>query len=332
LYYAQRATAGLIISEATQVSPFGQGYVHTPGIHTPEQVQGWKKVTSAVHAAGGRIFLQLWHVGRASHQDLQPGGVLPVAPSAIAREGMAPTATGMKRHPVPRALETAEIPGIVAEFRQGAQLAMDAGFDGVEIHGANGYLLDQFLNSNSNIRTDEYGGSIANRARFHLAVTDAVVTVWGRDRVGIRLSPAGTFGDMFDATRWETYSYLVRELNNRQLAYLHFVEPRADERRTTAGEPHPDLGTNRFRPLITGTTRVISAGGHDRLSGEATLASGDADAIAFGRWFISNPDLPLRFAQRAPLNPYDRSTFYGGTAVGYTDYPALESSPELIAC
>jgi N-ethylmaleimide reductase len=316
-YYAQRASAGLIVTEASQVTPFGIGYPATPGIYSPEQVAGWRKVTDAVHAKGGLIFLQLWHVGRISHPSLQPGGVLPVAPSAIAPQGMASTYEGEKPFVTPRALEANEIPEIIDQYRQGAANALAAGFDGVEIHGANGYLIDQFLQDGSNQRTDECGGSIENRARFLMEVVEAVVGVWGSDRVGLRLSPNGTFNDMHDSNSEALFNYVVDALNRFNLAYLHLVEPRWD----APGDEPAELGTQHFRSIYHGT--LISAGGYDRDKGNAVLAAGDADLIAYGRWFISNPDLPERFAQDAPLNPYDRSTFYGGTEKGYTDYPSL---------
>lgn len=320
-YYAQRASAGLIVTEATQVSPQGLGYPSTPGIHSPEQVAGWRLVTDAVHERGGRIFLQLWHVGRISHPSLQPDGALPVAPSAIAAEGMAATYEGEKPFVTPRALETAEIPGIVEQYRRGAENALAAGFDGVEIHSANGYLLDQFLHDGSNQRTDQYGGSIENRTRLVLEVTEAVVGVWGADRVGIRLSPSGTFGSMHDSNLEALFSYLASALNRFGLAYLHLVEPRIAGN-VTVDNVNSGLSVGYFRPIFQGT--LMTAGGYDLEQGNAVLASGDADLVAFGRLFISNPDLPLRFAVNAQLNEWDRSTFYGGDERGYTDYPALE--------
>jgi N-ethylmaleimide reductase len=331
-YYAQRASAGLIISEATQVSPQGLGYPHTPGIHSPEQVAGWQQVTEAVHAKEGRIFLQLWHVGRISHPSLQLNGELPVAPSAIAPEGMAATYTGEQPFVTPRALETAEIPEIVEQYRRGAENALAAGFDGVEVHSANGYLLDQFLQDGSNHRTDEYGGSIANRTRLLLEVLDAVVGVWGVDRVGVRLSPSGTFGSMADSDPQGLFTYVVAALNCLSLAYLHLVEPRVNadaligwDKAEGAPPPATNLGSQFFRPLFQ--RMLISAGGHDRTSGDAALAAGDADLIAYGRLYISNPDLVERFALNAPLNSYDRASFYGGTEKGYIDYPALALQP-----
>lgn len=321
LYYAQRASAGLIISEATQVSPQGLGYPNTPGIYSPEQVEGWKLVTDAVHQKGGRIFLQLWHVGRISHPSLQPNGELPVAPSALAPEGMASTFTGEQPYVVPRALKTDEIPQIVEQYQQGAKNALEAGFDGVEIHSANGYLLDQFLHDGSNKRTDQYGGTIENRARLLMEVTEAVTSVWGSDKVGVRLSPSGIFGTMFDSNLEALFNYVVAGLNRFNLAYLHLVEPRI-QGNVTIEDDGTGLGSKYFRPIYHGT--LIAAGGYTRELSEEVLRAGDADLIAYGRLFIANPDLPERFARNASLNPYDRNTFYGGDAKGYIDYPFLE--------
>jgi N-ethylmaleimide reductase len=321
-YYAQRASAGLIISEAAQVSPQGQGYPYTPGIHSPEQIEGWKLVTEAVHQKGGRIFLQLWHVGRISHPSLQPNGELPVAPSAIAPEGMANTLSGEQPFVTPRALATEEIPQIIEQYRQGAENARLAGFDGVEIHSANGYLLDQFLHDGSNQRTDGYGGSIENRARLLMEVTEAVIGVWGADKVGIRLSPSGTFGSMFDSNGEALFNYVVSQLNRFNLAYLHLVEPRIQGNQTVEDDG-TGLGVKHFRPIYQGT--LITAGGYTRETGEEILQEGEADLVAYGRLFIANPDLPKRFALNAPLNSYDRSTFYGGDERGYIDYPFLKT-------
>ena len=322
LHYEQRATAGLLISEATQISPQGLGYPNTPGIHSPEQIEGWKLITNAVHAKGGKIFLQLWHVGRISHPDLQPNGELPVAPSAIAPEGEVATYTGMKPYVTPRALELAEIPKIVDQYRIGAKNALEAGFDGVEVHSANGYLLDQFLQDNTNHRTDIYGGSLENRARLLMEVMEAVVDVWGSDRVGVRLSPSGTFSSMYDSNRAATFGYVVKELNRFNLAYLHLVAPRVEG--FGSAEDQPDLGADFFRPIFNGT--IITAGGYSFETGNAAIASGHADLVAFGRLYIANPDLPERFAANAPLNKPDRNTFYGGGAKGYTDYPTLQDA------
>ncbi|WP_026731708.1 alkene reductase [Fischerella sp. PCC 9605] len=317
-YYAQRASAGLIITEATQVSPQGQGYPYTPGIHSPEQVAGWRLVTDAVHQQGGRIFLQLWHVGRISHPDLQPDGALPVAPSAITPKGEAATYEGMKPFVTPRALETSEIPGIVEQYRQGAENALAAGFDGVEIHGANGYLIDQFLRDGTNQRTDEYGGSIENRTRFLVEVTEAVTGVWSAKRVGVRLSPSGTFNDMHDSNPLETFGYAAQALNQFDLAYLHIYEAtEADIRHGAIVVP-----TSHIRQRYKGTLMVN--GDYTLEKGNAVLATGEADLVSFGKLFIANPDLPRRFALNAPLNQPDPSTFYGGGEKGYTDYPTLE--------
>jgi N-ethylmaleimide reductase len=318
-YYRQRASAGLIIAEATSVSPYGFGYPSTPGIFTEEQVAGWKLVTDAVHAAGGRIVLQLWHVGRISHAVFQPDGILPVAPSAIAPRGKIFTGTGMADYPTPRALDLSEIPGIVAEYVHGATLARKAGFDGVEIHNANGYLLDQFLRDGTNHRADRYGGSVQNRARLTLEVTEAVVGVWGSDRVGIRLSPGGVFNDMHDSNPLATFGHVLRELARLNLAYAHVTRVTAQDIAHGARE---GVGPRELRPHYPGT--LVSAGGFDLDSGNQALAEGWADAIAFGVPFLANPDLPDRLRQRAPLNTPDENTFYAQGAKGYTDYPTLK--------
>ena len=320
-YYTQRASAALIITEATQISPQGMGYPHTPGIHSQEQVAGWQKITQAVHQQDGKIFLQLWHVGRVSHPDMQPNGELPVAPSAIApAEGMAATYEGEKPFVVPRALETEEIPQIVEDYRQAAKNAKAAGFDGVEIHSANGYLLDEFLQDGSNKRSDAYGGSIENRARLLMEVTEAVCSVWGGDRVGVRLSPSSTFMSMHDSNPKALFGYVGKELNRFGLAYLHIVEPRIKGDRKVE-EDSNGMGVKFFRPIFNGT--LITAGGYTRDSGNEVLAAQDADLVAYGRLFIANPDLPRRFKQQAPLNDYDRSTFYTQGEEGYIDYPTL---------
>lgn len=321
-YYAQRAAAGLIISEATQVSQQGQGYPNTPGIYSEEQVQGWSWITDAVHAQGGRIFLQLWHVGRISHPEFQPQGAAPVAPSAITPAGEVVTPSGSHPYVTPRALGTEEIPEIVAQFRRGAQNALSAGFDGVEIHAANGYLLDQFLRDGTNHRTDAYGGSITHRTRLLREVTEAVIQVWGAQRVGVRLSPSGTFNDVFDTDPLATFTTVVEQLNDYPLAYLHLVEPRVDG--ISQMDPEHDLSTHYFRGIYRGT--LIGAGGYTRETGNAAIARGDTDLVAYGRLFIANPDLPKRFQLNAPLNTPDRSTFYGGTEQGYLDYPTLEDA------
>lgn len=318
LYYEQRASAGLIITEASQVSPQGLGYPATPGIHDAAQVEGWKLVTEAVHAKGGRIFLQLWHVGRISHPDLQPNGELPVAPSAITPAGMASTYTGQKPFVTPRALETDEIPDIVEQFRRGAENALAAGFDGVEIHNANGYLLDQFLRDATNQRTDQYGGSIENRVRLPLEVLEAVVGVWGADRVGIRISPSSTFNDMSDSDPEAHFGYFVDQLNSYNLAYLHVLEPSESDLRH-GGKPVP---TSYFRPLYKSAFMVNWD--YDLQKGNEVIASGNADLVSYGKLFIANPDLPERFKLNASLNQPNPDTFYGGGAEGYTDYPTLQ--------
>ncbi|MDE1994920.1 MAG: alkene reductase [Rhizobiaceae bacterium] len=312
-YYAQRASrGGLIISEGSQIAPSGQGMPATPGIHEPEQIAGWKAVTDAVHAKRGRIFLQLWHVGRISHSSHQPDGALPIAPSAIAASGNATTAS-FERVPfeTPRALETDEIPWLVETYGQAAANAKEAGFDGVEIHGANGYLIEQFLQARSNQRTDRYGGSIENRTRFLLEVIDAVASVWDADRVGVRLSPFGVANDSGDDDPLRLYGHVIRELDRLHLAYLHLIEPRA----SGAGQAEVDhknvpSAAELFRPAWSG--KLIAAGNFRPEAAEAALAAGHADAIAFGRLFIANPDLPERIRLGAPLNPYHRPTFYGG--------------------
>lgn len=323
-YYSQRASkGGLIIAEASPVSPTAHYGPRTPGIYTDEQIAGWRRVVEAVHAKGGRIVLQLWHVGRISHSSLQPGGGLPVAPSAVAAAGDVMTSAGT-RAPLetPRALETHEIPGIVADYRHAARSAIAAGFDGVEIHGANGYLLEQFLQTRSNRRTDAYGGSMENRARLMLEVADAVAAAAGGDRTGIRLSPYGRANDSGEADPMPLYTYVVRELGKRGLAYLHLIEPRA----SGAGQgevDHKDVPSAAvlFRPMWKST--LITAGNFNAASAEEMVAAGHADAIAFGRYFISNPDLPERIRRGAAFTPYNRPTFYGGDAKGYTDYPAV---------
>lgn len=318
-YYRQRASAGLIVTEATFVTPQGIGYPFTPGIVTPEQIAGWRLVTDAVHEAGGRIFLQLWHVGRISHPSMQENGALPVAPSAIAPEGELFTYDGMKQFVTPRALDTEEIPGLIEAYRTGAQNAFDAGFDGVEIHGANGYLLDQFLEDSTNKRTDQYGGSVENRARLLLEVIGAATEVWGRERVGVRLSPGGTFNTMQDSNPSDTFGHVAEQLGKSGIAYLHVIEPTDREAYKVDGQAVS--ATKHLKSLFKGT--VITAQGYDYESGNAVLARGDADLVAFGKLFIANPDLPLRFELGAPLNEPDASTFYGGDEHGYIDYPAL---------
>ena len=321
-YYAQRASAGLIITEATQISPQGIGYPNTPGIHTREQVKGWKKVTEAVHQRDGRIFLQFWHVGRISHPSLQPNGALPVAPSAIRPDGEAYTYQGLQPLVTPRALETEEIPSVIEQYRNAAQHALEAGFDGVEIHAANGYLLDQFLRDGTNHRTDAYGGSVENRARLLLEVTEAVNDVWGADRVGVRISPVHTFNSMYDSHPHLTFGYVAKQLNRFGLAYLHVVGSRYGDGAYPVNSVQP-FDERRLRDAFQGT--YMANAGYDRDRALAALENGDADLIAFGALFIANPDLPLRLALNTPLNVPNVATFYGGDEKGYTDFQFLDS-------
>ncbi len=324
-YYAQRASrGGLIIAEATQISWQGKGYPRTPGIHSDEQVDGWKTVVDAVHDKGGRIILQLWHVGRISHSSHHPDGALPVSASAVRPAGEA-LAAGFKRLPyeTPRALEIDEIQRIVDEYDQAAARAMLAGFDGVELHGANGYLIDQFLQDRTNHRSDRYGGSVENRVRFLLEVTDRLVSRLGASRVGVRLSPFSTVNDISDSDPSALFRHAIGALSCRRIAYLHLIEPRVN-----AGlreEPNlnvPSSVAAMFRESFEGP--LIASGGFTKASADAAIKAGIVDAIAFGRAFIANPDLPHRLATGAPLNAYDRPTFYGGAEKGYTDYPFLQ--------
>jgi len=308
-YYVQRASAGLILSEATSVTPQGVGYADTPGIWSDEQVAGWKLVTDAVHQAGGRIFLQLWHVGRISDPELLDGA-LPVAPSAIAAKGHVSILRPLRDYVVPRALELDEIPGVVAAFRKGAENAKLAGFDGVEIHGANGYLLDQFLQDGTNVRTDIYGGSVENRARLMLEVTDACIEVWGAGRVGMHLAPRRDSHDMSDSDPKATFGYVARELKKRGIAFICARE----------GVGEDSLGPylkQEFGGVYIANERLTKD------SAEELVKSGKADAVAFGKWFIANPDLPKRLKTNAPLNEARPDRFYHHTSEGYTDYPAL---------
>ena len=310
-YYVQRASAGLILTEATSVTPMGVGYPRTPGIWSDEQVAGWKQVTDAVHAAGGTIVLQLWHVGRISSPDYL-GGQKPVAPSAIAAKGHVSLIRPLQDLPVPRALELGEIAGVVEAFRKGAENALRAGFDGVHIHGANGYLVEQFLLDGSNQRTDAYGGSIENRARLLLEVTDAAISVWGAGRVGMHLSPLADLHDMRDSDLPATFGYVARELGRRNIAFIA-------AREAGAGRLGPQL-----KKAFGGV--FIANESLDRASGQALIDAGEADAVAYGKLFIANPDLPARFAEDAPLNAWDGNTFYADGAAGYTDYPALSEA------
>lgn len=317
-YYAQRASAGLIIAEATPISAMGHGYPATPGIHTAEQMAGWKKVVDAVHAKGGRIFLQLWHVGRISHPSLLPQNALPVAPSAIKPAGQAFTYQGLQDFVTPRALTTNEIGGVINEYRNAAELALQAGFDGVEIHSANGYLLDQFLRDGTNHRSDQYGGSIANRLRLLLEITETVCKVWGADRVGIRISPINPFNDIRDSNPQALFNHVAEALNPFSIAYLHVVEVGIN-----STEPLPEFDFAQLRRSFK--SHYIANGGYDFERGTAAVAEGRADCIAYGVPYIANPDLVERFRHNAPLNVADQSTFYGGAEQGYTDYPALEN-------
>ena len=315
-YYAQRAGAGLIVTEGTQVSPQGVGYTSTPGMHSAEQVAGWRRITDAVHDRGGRIFAQLWHVGRVSHPSFH-GGELPVAPSAIGFEGQVFTYQGLRPFVTPRALETEEIPGVVAQFAAAAERAYEAGFDGVELHGANGYLIDQFLRDGSNHRRDAYGGTIQNRVRFLAEATRAVVDVWGGDRVGVRLSPRNPFNGMSDSDPVATFSYAAYALNGLGLAYLHVSEPVAGPMAQPGERVTPALRAVFRGPLIVN-------GGYDAESGNAAIARGEGDLVAYGVPFLANPDLPRRLREGEPLNAPDRDTFYTGGERGYTDYPTLD--------
>lgn len=308
-YYEQRASAGLILSEATAVMPQGVGYADTPGIWSDEQVEGWKLVTNAVHAKGGKIFLQLWHVGRIS-DPVFLDGELPVAPSAIQPKGHVSLVRPQREYVTPRALELDEIPGIVAAYRKGAENAKKAGFDGVEVHGANGYLLDQFLQDGSNKRTDAYGGSIENRARLMLEVTDACIAVWGADRVGMHLAPRGDSHDMHDSDPLATFGYVAKELGKRGVAFICARE---------------SLGDNRIGPQLKKLFGGVYIANEQMTKATAVqvIADGEADAIAFGKWFIANPDLPKRLQLDAPLNEPKPESFYAPTPEGYIDYPAL---------
>ncbi len=317
LYYAQRASAGLIISEATQIAPEGQGYIATPGIHSAEQIAGWKCVTKAVHIAGGPIVLQLWHVGRISHPSFQPGGVAPVAPSAIKPDTKAFTANGFEPIPTPRTLEIDEVPAIVAQYAQGARNALAAGFDGVEVHAANGYLIDQFLQDRTNKRTDRYGGSIENRSRFLLEAVDAVTAAVGADRTGVRISPQNTMNDIGDSDPQALFNSVAQQLSGRGLTYLHVIEG------DTGGAVVPPFDYQHIKDLFGGM--VIANNGFDKQRASKAIADGRADLIAFGKPFIGNPDLVVRLFLDAPLMPLNPETLYGGSELGYTDYPVLRA-------
>jgi N-ethylmaleimide reductase len=313
VYYAQRASAGLIVTEGTFPSPMGKGYVRTPGIHSDAQVAAWKKVTEAVHGKGSRIFLQLMHAGRISDPSFLPGNATPVAPSAVQPKGASYTDQGMKPYVTPRALETSEIPSVIEEYADATRRALEAGFDGVELHAASGYLPMQFLSSGSNLRTDRYGGSAEKRARFSVEALQAMAAVAGADRVGIKLSPEMAFNDITDADPVETYTTLVQAIGNMGLAYLHVALFGA-----------PTDYHSLLRPLFRGA--YLAGGGLTRESAEALLHAGTADAVVFGSLFVANPDLPLRFRLKAPLNQPDSTTFYTPGAKGYIDYPMLEAA------
>ena len=312
-YYAQRASAGLIFSEATQISSQGVGYIATPGIYTALQIKGWQQVTQAVHNEGGLIFCQLWHVGRVSHPDFHYGE-LPVAPSAIPFSAKVFTEAGFKDAVTPRALTLDEIKAVVVDYKNAAESVKLAGFDGVEIHAANGYLPAQFLEDGANQRNDIYGGSLENRARFILEITDAAISIWGNERVSVRLSPRNPYNGMSDSNPAETYLYLIEQLEQRKLGILHFMEP----------AQLPD-GVKALAPEVSKifSGLLVLNTGYDKKSAEAVIADGIADAVSFGSFFVSNPDLPAKFANDAELAPIDRATLYSGDAKGYTDYPPL---------
>lgn len=320
-YYAQRASAGLIISEATQISQQGKGYPATPGIYSNEQIVGWKLVNEAVHQNSGRIFAQLWHVGRISHPSLQPDNAKPVAPSAIAAKNSGTYTAAWKPTAIlePRALETGEIPAIVADYKKACENAKIAGFDGVQIHAANGYLLDQFLQDGSNQRGDNYGGSITNRCRLLFEVVDEAIKIWGSQRVSVRLSPYGTFNDMQDSNPVALFSEVLAGLSKRKIGFVDLIEPRASnpgasDQLNDSAPKTAEIFRNNFLGIM------VSSGGYHPDSASSAVAEGKIDAVCFGRFFISNPDLPAKIKENIALTPYDRATFYGGGEKGYTDY------------
>lgn len=323
-YYSQRASnGGLIVSEATIVAENGSGYLGSPGLFDDSQIAGWKRVTDAVHTKGGRMFLQLYHAGRQSNSQLQPGGAAPVAPSEILHGGVAYTHEGWVPNTPSRALTVAEIKGLVESFREAARRAVAAGFDGIELHAANGYLFDQFLQNGSNKRTDEYGGSLENRYRFLREATEAVISVMGNDKVAVRLAPSGTFGDMSDSNPQDLFVYVSKELSKLRLAYLHLIEPRVVGNEDDHSKDQSPVAAKLLRRHYEGT--IIAAGGFLADSAESIINAGDADLVAFGRYFVSNPDLPERLRNGWSLNDYVRDSFFGGTDVGYTDYPYYEA-------
>jgi len=316
-YYKQRATAGLIISEGAQISPMAVGYPDTPGIHSKAQIEGWKKVTETVHKEGGKIYIQLWHVGSISHP-LFLNGNLPLAPSAVQPDGLSRTKEGKKPHPIPKEMSLDDIRQTLEDFAEGAQNAIEAGFDGVEIHGANGYLINQFLCDSSNKRTDQYGGDIKNRCQFALEVVEAVSQSIGSEKTGIRLSPGGIGHDIMDSNAKKLFEHLINSLNNFDLAYLHLMEPYVN----LSHIPNSVQGiAKHFRPLYNGNLMINN--GFDQQSGNKVIEEGYADMVAYGKLFISNPDLVKRFELNAPLNPWDESTFYSLGEKGYTDYTCI---------
>ena len=319
-YYVQRASAGLIITECTQISDQAHGIIRAPGIHRQDQIAAWRKITEAVHAAGGRIFNQIWHCGRVAHPEMR-GGELPVGPSPVPASGDFYLPRGRVDFPVPRELRIDELPGIVEDFATATRNAREAGFDGVELHGANGYLLDQFLQSGSNKRTDAYGGPVENRARLLLETLEAAIGAWSAERVGIRLSPSNFLYGMDDAKKLETFSYAVRGIDALKAAYIHFTEPNAKALETGV---QINRVAETFRPMTT--LPLIINTGFDKAKGNAVLAAGQADLVAFGVPYLANPDLVERFRRDAPLNKPDPTTFYGEGPKGYTDYPALAAA------
>ncbi|MEM5461648.1 alkene reductase [Paraburkholderia phytofirmans] len=327
-YYSQRASeGGLLIAESSAADVDGNGYLGSPGLHDDSQIAGWRLVTDAVHAKGGKIFAQVYHAGRQSHADLRPNGDQPVGPSEMPHNSMAHTTNGWAPATPNRALEAHEIPVIVEGFRAAAKRALAAGFDGLELHGANGYLLDQFLQDGTNKRTDSYGGSFENRARLLLEVAHAAISVWGNDRVAVRLSPSSSFGEMSDSDPHGLFAYVVQQLAKLNLAYLHLIEPRwLTEDGTSVQQP---VVTDELRKHFPGV--IIAAGGFDGASAEAIISTGDADMVAFERRFAANPDLPTRLRRNLPLSRYDRSTFYRDSEFGYTDYPLHDDEPEATA-
>lgn len=323
-YYAQRAThGGLLIAEATQVSPRANGYFNAPGMFTDEQEAGWKTVVEAVHAKGSLIFLQLYHAGRVSHSSLQPDNGLPLGPSVVPHKNVAATPNGWEETTLNRALEIDEIKEIVKEFGRATARARAAGFDGVELHGANGYLVDQFLQDGSNKRTDIYGGSIENRSRFLLEIVEEMVNNWSGDRVAVRIGPSNSFNDMSDSNPTALFTYVTEQLDKFGLAYLHVIEPRVVGSYMDEDGIEP-VASMQLRKIFKG--RIMAAGGFDRDGAVAIIQNGHADMVAFGRHFLANPDLPYRYQHGLQLNPYDRDTFYGGDETGYLDYPFYEST------